>query len=99
MIHIYRFGVLGSFFQVTLLSLSTVLAYFDLRSSNLVLHAFYLSASITLTLVTLSMGFPYYGLGYLLAGGFGLVAGYLILFARLADLPYLTFVGNNPSVR
>lgn len=99
MIHIYRFGVLGSFFQVTLLSLSTVLAYFDLRTSNLVLHAFYLSASITLTLVTLSMGFPYYGLGYLLAGGFGLVAGYLILFARLADLPYLTFVGNNPSVR
>lgn len=99
MIGIYRFGVVGSFFQVLLLFTSTALAYFDLRQANLMVHAIYLACSVVFTMISLEMGFQYYGLGYVAAGGVGLLVAYTITFQRLSRLPYLTFVGNNPSVR
>lgn len=95
----FRFGVLGATFHVFLLFASVALSYFDLRRLNLCLQSLFLALNGGLTAVTLELGFPFYGYGYFLAALISFLAGYAMVATRVRQLPYLTFVANNPSVR
>lgn len=98
-IGMFRIGVLGSFFQVMVLSLSVIVAYFDLRKVTLAIFLVMLATNIGFTLVTLELGFPYYGYGNFASN---LVTFLFAAFATayyLNQLPYLTFVRNNASVQ
>jgi len=97
-IGIFRFGVLGSLFQVMLMFTFVVIAYFDLRRLLLGLQCLFLLANAGFTLVTLKLGFPYYGYGFFLATVFALVVAYTMTAKEVSRLPYLTFVRNNASV-
>ncbi|MBT6117901.1 MAG: exopolysaccharide Pel transporter PelG [Rhodospirillaceae bacterium] len=98
-IGMFRIGVLGSFFQVLVLSLSVIVAYFDLRKVTLAIFLVMLMTNIGFTLITLELGFPYYGYGNFFSN---LVTFLFAAFAAahyLNQLPYLTFVRNNASVQ
>ena len=63
------------------------------------LNLLFLASNAIGSLVCLKLGFPYYGLGYFAACILTFVAALLVTAFNVRRLPYLTFIGNNPSVR
>ena len=98
-LHIFRLGVLGSFFQVLLLFATIILAYFDCRRYNMWIFIFYFVSNTILTLVFLQYGFPYYGYGFFLASAITFFLAAWVLFAHVRKLPYHAFLTNNNSVK
>ncbi len=97
-IGMFRIGVMGAFFHVLFLGLSIVLSYFDLRMATLKLQTLFLVTNAVFTLVTLKLGFAYYGYGYFLAALITFAATFLTAAHYLDRLPYQTFVLGNSSV-
>lgn len=98
-IGMFRFGVLGAFFQVMFMFCTVILSYFDLRRRNLFAQAFYLTANVVATWWFSDMGFAWYGYGYFLASLLAFAVALLMVIEAVRRLPYLAFVANNPSVR
>lgn len=95
---IFRFGVLGATFQVLLVFVSIVLAYFDLRTDLLVVQTFFLVTNTGFSIVSRDLGLPFYGYGYFVASLVSLLFAVAICARRLAQLPYRTFIRQNASV-
>ncbi|MBV8732395.1 MAG: exopolysaccharide Pel transporter PelG [Acidobacteriia bacterium] len=95
---IFRLSLLGAFFHVGFLFLMVILTYFDLRRMVLAVACLFLGANCLFTLVTLKLGFAWYGYGYFLAALTAFSAAFLALGHFLQRLPYATFVRNNSSV-
>ncbi|MCB1748307.1 MAG: exopolysaccharide Pel transporter PelG [Gammaproteobacteria bacterium] len=96
---IFRLGVLGSLFQVLILMLLIVLAYFDFRAPVVIIQAFFLAANAAFAWASLQFGFAYYGYGFFLACLLTFIVAYAVTARFLADLPYQTFVRHNASIR
>ncbi len=94
----FRIAVLGSFFHVLLMSMAVVLAYFDLRRAMLSVYCVLLATNVVFTLVTLDLGFAYYGYGYFFSALVSFVVVAVMVGYYVSQLPYLTFVRNNSSV-
>lgn len=94
-----RIGMLGSFFHALAVSLAVFLAYFDLRKPMLFVYVALLMTNVGFTLVTLRLGFPYYGYGYFLSALVTFAAAVIVLAYHLDRLPYLTFIRANTSVQ
>jgi uncharacterized membrane protein len=87
----FRFGLLGAFMQVLMLFVHIILLYFDLRGTVLWLSIFFLVANVGCTLLSLDLGFAYYGGGFTAATFLGLLASVIFLYRRIGDLEYITF--------
>jgi len=83
--------VLAISVQVFLLVTVLLLLYLDLRGSVLIVSSLFLAANVVLTLLTLHLGFPYYGYGFLYASVIALVVALVLLDNRMRNLEYLTF--------
>jgi uncharacterized membrane protein len=95
----FRLGVLGAIFQMLYLFLTIVLAYFELHRAVLKLHILFLLLNAAGALITLHLGFAYYGAGYLAASVAAFVAAFCVAARCLNDLPYVSFIETNPSIR
>ena len=95
----FRLATLGALFHVLFLFMSILLAYFDLRRTALGVNLVFLACNGVFTLVTLHLGFPYYGYGYFLAALVTASVTFGLLVHHVRDLPYQTFVLNNASIR
>ncbi len=98
-IGMFRFGVLGAFFHAMFLFMTIILSYFDLRRVALTLQAIFLFTNTAFTLVSLHLGFPWYGHGYFVAvlTTFSVTLFVTIYYVR--QLPFQAFVCNNNSAR
>lgn len=97
-IAILRFGALGSVFLFVFIAATSLIVFFDLRRLYCLLQVLFFSLNFILTIVTVGAGEEYYGVGYFLAA-FAAAAVALIAADRtIAQLNYLTFIANNPSV-
>jgi uncharacterized membrane protein len=76
-----------------------VMAYFDMRGMMLGIGVLFLSTNGLFSLASLHLGFAYYGYGYCLASIVCFATAYALVMGRMKELPYLTFVTHNPSVR
>jgi uncharacterized membrane protein len=94
----FRYGVLGSAFQVMFVFCCIVLAYFDRRMDVLWLQAVYLALNGGLSALFMALGYPFYGYGYFLASLIVMVLAYLVCLRRVQDLDFLTFLRQNTSV-
>lgn len=65
----------------------------------LLVYAVLLTTNLVFSLITMHMGFPYYGYGYFLSALASFAAAVLVLAYYLDRLPYLTFVRSNTSVQ
>lgn len=99
MVPIFRFGALGALFHALLLFVFVVIAYFDLRRVLLAVTIVFFALNAGLTLATVHLGPEYYGYGYFLGTLLTLLFAYFAVASRIARLPYLTFVANNPGLR
>ena len=98
-IGMFRLGVFGSLFQVLVLMLLIVLAYFDFRGPVLAVQGFFLLSNASFSWISMRMGFEYYGYGFFLSCLLSFVVAYLLTAHYLSDLPYQTFVRHNRSIR
>ncbi|MFA6915107.1 MAG: exopolysaccharide Pel transporter PelG [Parachlamydiales bacterium] len=95
---IFRFGVLGATFQIFFIFFSILLSYFDYRKGVLFITFMFFFTNACFTLVTLTMGFPYYGLGYFASTLVSFLLASFVFERHLQNLPYHTFLSTNPSV-
>lgn len=96
---IFRFGVLGAFFQVLVLFTTIILSYFDCRKANMWIFFFYFATNTILTLVFMQWGYKYYGFGFFLSSAASFFLASLVLFVHVRKLPYHAFITNNNSVK
>jgi uncharacterized membrane protein len=96
---IFRLGLLGAFFHGGFLFLSILISYFDLRRKMLAVSVLFLATNGIFTLVTLRLGFPFYGYGYVLSAMVSFAAAFWVTTRCISRLPYQTFVCNNSSVK
>ncbi len=97
-ISILRYGALGAVFQFIFIASSAMLLFFDRRRNYLRVQLLFLSAMACGTLGVMQFGEDYYGVGYFLACIVSAFVAYRVADRTFADLNYLTFIGNNPSV-
>jgi len=95
----FRLGVLGALFHSLLLFVLIVFAYFDLRVLALKITLFFLASNALCTALSLYAGFTWYGYGYFASALASFMLAYTIMLRKLANLPYLSFVESNPSIR
>lgn len=98
-IAILRYGAIGSVFQFIFIATTAMLLFFDRRRLFLVLQLTFLALNLGLTMWTVSAGEDYYGVGYFLACLISSFIAYVMAERTFTNLNYLTFIGNNPSVR
>lgn len=96
---VFRIATLGAFFQLLFMLLTIVLSYLDLNRLSLALQCLFLVTNVVATLVTLHLGFPYYGYGYFAASLTAFLAGSVVTLRCLEYLPYHAFITGNASVR
>jgi len=87
-----RFLVLGASCQSLLMVGVLLLLYLDARRSALAVALLFAGSSADLTLLTLRLGAPCYGCGYLAAAALSALVVLLRLRSCLARLEYLTFM-------
>ncbi|TAE34180.1 MAG: hypothetical protein EAY65_03565 [Alphaproteobacteria bacterium] len=98
-IGIFRLGVLGGMFHVLALFGMIVLSYFDSRSRVMWLQCFFLVSNAVFTIITLYLGFSFYGYGYFLSSLLTFMLTMAVLFRFMGDLPYHAFVTHNNAIR
>ncbi len=98
-IAILRYGTLGAVFHFVLIAATSILVFFDRRRLFLALQTLFLVLNFALTTLTLSLGEDFYGVGYFLASLIVSALAYVWASRTFADLNYLTFIGNNPTIR
>ena len=95
---VFRLGLAGAFFHAGLLFLSVLLSYFDQRRTLLALGTLFFAANGVFTLLSLHMGFAYYGYGYFLSALVAFGCAFVTLARLISRLPYHTFVTGNTSI-
>ena len=75
-----------------------MLLFFDRRRTYLRVQILFLVSVAGFTLITLRAGEEYFGVGYFGACILTAFVAYRLADITFADLNYLTFIGNNPSV-
>ena len=96
---ILRYGALGSVFQFIFIACSAMLLFFDRRRLYLALQCGFFVLMSGLTLVSVYLGPDTYGVGYFLACLVSGILAYALADRTFSNLNYLTFVGNNPSIK
>lgn len=94
----FRFGVIGSFFQCMLMFSTVMLSYFDLQRVTLTLMAILTVLNTVFTVVSINAGYAYYGLGYMAAAGITFLISYVVLALFIQNLPYNSFVRHNSAI-
>ena len=98
-IGILRLGLLAALFQFVFLACSSLLLFFDLHRRYLALQLLFLGSQCVLTLVTMKLGYAYYGLGHLAACALSALVALCVLDDVFGKLDYLTFAAALRSGR
>ena len=86
--------LIAVFLQMLLLTVMIFLLYFDIRKEVAIVTGVFFLANMGLTLLTLKLGYVFYGYGYLFACLIALIVGYAFLNRHLHRLEYHTFVSQ-----
>ncbi len=95
----FRFGIIGGFFHLLMLTATIILSYFDCRRQCMWIYAVFFLINAAVTLLTLKLGYYAYGFGYFMASIVSFVLAVAVLFAHVRNLAYHAFITNNISVR
>jgi uncharacterized membrane protein len=94
----FRLGVAGTLFQILSVFLMIVLSYFDDRKTVVLLQFLFVISNALLTIISMNMGFPYYGLGFLLASLLTFTVTAVVVVRYLREITFHAFITNNHSV-
>lgn len=89
---ILRVGILGAFMQMGYMMVLNILFYFDFQKDACILTFLYFACNALFTWVTLQIGLPAYGFGYMAAAFVTLLFGFVTLDRKLKEIDYWTFM-------
>jgi uncharacterized membrane protein len=98
-VSIFRLGALGGMLHVLALFEMIILSYFDSRSKVMWLQLLFLVSNAIFTIISINMGFTYYGYGYFLSSALTFFVTTLVLFSFLNKVHYHAFITHNNAVR
>ena len=98
-IAILRFGALGAVFHFIFIAGTSFLLFFDRRWLYLGLQTLFFGLNLMLSIVTVYLGQDYYGVGYFAACLISSALAYIMAAVTFQNLNFLTFIGNNPSIK
>lgn len=87
-------AIIAAFLQMVLLTIMIFMMYFDIKKELMAVSGVFLLANLVLTVVSINMGYVFYGYGYLFACLIALSLGYILLNRHINNLEYHTFVGQ-----
>ncbi len=87
-------ALVAVFLQMLLLTLMIFMMYFDIKPQLVLVALVFVSSNIGLTLVTLKLGYFFYGYGYLFACLLAVICSYVLLNRHVYDLEYRTFASQ-----
>ena len=90
-IAIFQITLVSTFLLALLLTLFIIILYFDLRTDALITSFIFASTNITFSMISIRLGFPFYGYGYFASCLLSLIVGFVLLNYRLGKLHYYTF--------
>lgn len=99
MASVFRFGVIGASFQGLLIVALAGLAYLDQQRSMMIATGLFLLLNTCLTILSMAWDNSFYGWGYAVAALSSFAFAFHAVSHAIAQLPYLTFVGTNTSIR
>ena len=91
---VFHIAILATFLQSLLLTLLIIILYFDFRKDALIMAATFAASNIILSILSIRLGFSYYGYGYFGACLISLMVGFMLFNVKLRYLHYYTFVGQ-----
>lgn len=94
----FRHTVVGGLFHLIILLMCVFLAYFDLFGCILLVWSSFLTVSFLTSMSDISSGVAGYGTGYMYGAIVGATVAVTLVINATRSLPYLLFVGNNPSI-
>ncbi len=97
-IGMFRYGVLGAFFQVLTIFLMILLSYFDNRMGTLKIQILFLLTNCIFTVYYIQYGIGSYGYGYYLASMVTFIYAAIVVARHVNRLVYHTFITGNSSV-
>lgn len=95
---IFRYGAVGTFFQMMATFAIIMLSYFNNIKAMFYIYTFFAVTNALFTYLLLPLGFAYYGLGFVLSTIATFLLASFIMIRHAAELPYHTFVTSNSSV-
>jgi polysaccharide biosynthesis protein PelG len=98
-IAILRYGALGTVFQFVFIAATSMLLFFDRRYLYLVIQIAFFAVSLGFAVLSLLLGDDYYGVGYFAATLVSAAIAFIAADRTFVRLNFLTFIGNNPSVK
>ena len=98
-ISILRYGALGAVFQFIFIASVSLLLFFDRRRRYLAVQTLYLVLNSGLAWLTLRLGEDFYGVGFFAAALISAAVAFRLADVTFERLNFLTFIGNNPSVK
>jgi uncharacterized membrane protein len=96
---IFQITILSTFILALLQSLLILMLYFDYRMDALVMSSLFAATNIVFTLISIRLGFSYYGFGFFASCFVSLIAGFILFNYRLRKLLFHTFVSQKIVVR
>jgi polysaccharide biosynthesis protein PelG len=91
---IFRITLFGGFLLMAFLAMQTILFYFNDRRGALLCATVFLIANATLSVLTVLQNEAWYGFGFVVASGVGLLIATTQVNARLRELEYHTFTSK-----
>ena len=91
---IFRVGTIGAFFSAMNFFLVVLFSYYDSKENMLRLTMFMFLTNAIFSLITLELGFPFYGYGFTLSMILTFTVGSIIFIRFLTNLHYHIFISN-----
>ena len=91
---IFRYAVLGAFFQFFFIFFVNILFYLDQRKSILLIYGIYLVLNTCFTYISIKLGYQYYGVGFCAASLITFIISGIIVALTAKKLDYLAFIQN-----
>lgn len=88
---VFRLAIIGANIQAFVLLTILILLYFDLRGCASIVTASFLVSNLVFTLITIKLGFPFYGYGFLFSNLVALLISMSLLYRQFSKLEYLIF--------
>ena len=96
---IFKYSVLGAYFQALFLVMNIVILYFNEYKKVLFHYFVFMVANTVFTYLTLDYGPKFHGLGYLISSFVTFVISYFNINSVLGDIGFLTFMTQPLSKR
>lgn len=93
-LNIFRLGIVGAFFSAFNFFIVVIFSYFDSQNNMLKVTCTMFISNVVMTLMSLYLGFPYYGLGFCLSMIFSFLISAILLMRFLNQLTYHIFITN-----